>query len=190
VRDILLKAKNPVLLCSFGKESLVLLKMIMDIRPIPILHFYDELDPFVEKIIREWELDVMSYAPAIRYRVKDTVVSEYAIGNARLPMLRDVSENGKPVGYVTTPQFHYDFDYTFFGYRKTDSHPLVKKVFEREFQLGPTRMVAPLYDLSDRDVFNLIDEYSIPYQPYCDDVKPGNLPALPVETFQERFGFN
>lgn len=182
----LLAAKNPVVLCSFGKESLVLLKMVMEIMPdITILSFFNHLNPFAEKIIREWDLTVASYAPAVRYQVEDTVVSEYAIGDARLPLLQDISEHGEPIGMVTTPQFEYNFDLTLFGYRKADHHPLVGRTLEKEFQLGPTTMYAPLYDWSETEVFAALE--GVPYEPFCDDVLKPNLPVVAKEDFQARF---
>jgi 3'-phosphoadenosine 5'-phosphosulfate sulfotransferase (PAPS reductase)/FAD synthetase len=190
IQEILSKAKNPCVLVSFGKDSLVLLKTILDMGYSPdILWFRDHLNPFAEKIIREWDLTVKGYAPAVRYRVEDTVISEYAIGNARLPMLQDISEHGRPIGMVTTPQFSYPWDYTLFGYRKTDSHPLIGRNLESEITLGPTELIAPMYDLTDADVFNLIDELNIPYEPFCDDVLPCDLPRMPRETFKQRFDF-
>ncbi len=185
--DPLKTAKNPALLCSFGKESLVLLDEVMKVRPeTTIIWFYDHMNPFAEKIIRERDLTVVSYAPACRYQVEDAVVSEYSIGDASLPLLQDISERGKPVGHVTTPYFKYDYDLTLFGYRKTDSHPLIDRTFEREFQLGPTTMYAPLYDWAEEKVYAALDGY----EAYCDDVKPGDLPRVSREQFQARFGFN
>ena len=190
IQEVFIKAQSPVVLCSFGKDSLVLLKTILDMGYNPdILWLRDHLNPFAEKIIREWGLTVKSYAPAVRYRVENTVVSEYAVGDARLPLLQDISEHGKPVGMVTTPQFNYPWDYTLFGYRKTDSHSLVGKTFELEFEIGSTNMVAPMYDLTDADVFNLIDEMNIPYEPFCDDVLPNDLLSMPHGIFKQRFDF-
>ncbi len=190
IQKILSKAKNPCVLVSFGKDSLVLLKTILDMGYSPdILWFRDHLNPFAERIIREWDLTVKGYAPAVRYQVENTVVSEYAVGNARLPLLQDISENGKPVGMVTTPQFAYSWDYTLFGYRKTDTHPLIGRGLEPEITLGPTELIAPMYDLADADVFSLIDELNIPHEPFCDDVLPNNLPTVPREVFKQRFDF-
>lgn len=192
MRDIDLKplteAENPAVLCSFGMDSLVLLRAVLDTRPdTTIIHFYDHLTPFVNKIICDWDLSVASYAPACRYRVEDTVVSEYAIGDARLPLLQDISVDGRPSGTVTTPRFNYDFDLTLFGYRKTDTHPLVETVFPQSFQLGPTTMYAPLYEYSDDDVHEAINELGISYETHCDDALGEGLPYVSREVFQQRF---
>jgi len=178
------------LLCSFGKDSLVLLRTVLDMGHKPtIIWFRDHLNPFAAKIIREWDLEVVGYAPSARYQVENTLVSEYAIGNARLPLLQDISEQGQPVNKVTTPRFDYGWDTTLFGYRKSDSHPLVPVTFEPEFQLGPTKMIAPLYDLSDREIFRLTNEMGIPRETICDDVLPSEFPVISTQFFQERFGF-
>ncbi len=190
IQEVLSQAKNPCVLVSFGKDSLVLLRTILDMGYQPdILWFRDHLNPFAEKIIREWDLAVKGYAPSLRYRVENTVISEYAIGDKRIPVLQDISADGKPVGMSTMPQFAYPWDKTLWGYKATDHHDVVEKVFEPEIEYGSTDLIAPMYDMTDADVFNLIDEMNIPYEPFCDDALPNNLPIMPRGIFRERFGF-
>lgn len=173
----LLEAKSPALLFSGGKDSLLLLDEVRRIRrDCTVIHFYDRLLPEVETIIKEWDLEVLSWRPAAQYLIpweKDiALVSEYSFGDARLPVLRDVV-----IGEDchrrrdTTEHFDYPFDLTLWGMKKCDElHPVMPAHFEREMPLGPTRLIAPLFDLTDDDVLTEIDRRGFPYEPFADVV--------------------
>lgn len=115
------------------------------------------------------------------------MVSEYSIGSARLPVIQDIGEEGHELTAALTPYFNYGFDATFFGYKVADKHELVSTVFEPEFELGPTRMVAPLYHFTDDEVLQMIEDFQIPYEPFSDDVIDSDLPVVPLPTFRQRF---
>lgn len=203
----LLNAKSPAILFSGGKDSTLLLDMARQIRPdITVIHFYDQLHPPVERIIKAWGLQILSWRPAAQYLIPWNsdlaLVSEYSFGDARLPVIRDIvrSQNcslEKLLG--RTELFDYPFDVTFWGYRESDErHPVMGQPFPREFQLGPTRMIAPLYSWSDEDVLGAIEYRKIPYEPFADEVTmctrcseglSGWNAKASLEFFANRFGF-
>lgn len=166
LRETLRRAERPALLCSFGKESLVLLDMVRQIRPeTTIIHFYDHLSPEVVEIFKGWNLEILSWRPAAWYLVPDgdhvTLVSEYSFGDARLPVLRDVVEGEdcqwekRPTGL--TESFDYPFDVTIWGYRHEDElHQVMLEPFHRQFQLGMTKLVSPLYWWKTEDVLKAV----------------------------------
>lgn len=170
-------SKSPAILFSGGKESLLLLDMVREIRPSTVvIHFYDHLHPQVEEIIKGWDLEVLSWRPAARYLIpwqSDIVlVSEYSFGNARLPVLRDIVDGDdcelEKLRTDTTPYFDYPFDLTVWGYRKQDElHPVMPSSFPREFQLGPTRMISPLYSWETEDVIEAVQR--LPFAPVTND---------------------
>lgn len=158
----LLDTKLPALLFSGGADSLLLLDMVRQIRPeTTIIHFYDHLSPEVEAIIKGWNLEVLSWRPAAWYLIPFekgiALVNEYSFGDARLPVLTDIID-GEDCDWEKRPTsltdyFDYPFTDTFWGYRHQDElHPIMPSSFPREFQLGPTRMFAPLYKWETQDV--------------------------------------
>jgi hypothetical protein len=178
IRESLSQAKNPSLLVSFGKESLVLLKLVREIKPnISLFWFGDKLSSFAQSIIKDYELTVYSYAPADRYIVpcKDgySLIDEYSFGETRIPLISDlvksdVCELNLPT--VRTPLFNWRSDVTLWGYRALDVHPLVGIRFPQRFDIGATVMDSPLWNWTEDDVFSAIEELRIPYEPESSDI--------------------
>lgn len=172
----LLEAKSPAILFSGGKDSLLLLDEVRRIRPeTTVIHFYDRLSPQVERVIKEWELEILSWRPAEQYLIpwgQDlALVSEYSFGDARLPVLRDVVVGDGCRRRDKTECFDYPFDLTLWGMKKCDElHPVMPAHFEREMPLGLTRLIAPLFDLTDEEVLAEIDRRNLPYEPFADVV--------------------
>lgn len=172
-------AERPAILWSGGKDSMVLLDIALKARPdIEVIHFYDHLHPDVEATIKMLGLNVLSWSPAARYLIPwndgIALVSEYSFGTTRLPVLRDVTPdtNGCELERLKsdrTPHFDYPFDLTLWGYRKSDElHPVMPDFFPKEFQLGPTVMLAPLYEWETVDVIEAAGR--LPYTPCSDAI--------------------
>jgi len=180
IRKSLAQAKNPSILVSFGKDSLVLLTLARQVLPnIPIFYFGDKLSKFAESIIIENDLQVYSYAPADRYLVPNgdgySLIDEYSFGQTRVPLISDLKPSEKceleKLSTVRTPLFNWNSDLTLWGYRAEDSHPLMKATFPQRVEVGATMMDAPLYNWSEQDIFNAIEELRIPYEPEVNEVE-------------------
>lgn len=170
-------AERPAILWSGGKDSAVLLDMALAVRPdIQVIHFWDRLHPDVEAAIRMLGLNVLSWSPAAQYLIPwnegIALVNEYSFGEVRLPVLWDVIPDDRrcdleKIKVQRTPYFDYPFDLTLWGYRKSDElHPVMPACFPKEFQFGPTAMLAPLYDWETIDVIEAAQR--LPYTP-CSD---------------------
>lgn len=204
IRKSLAGAKNPAMLCSFGKESMLLLTLVRQIKPdIAIFWFGDHLSTFGESVIKDQGLQVFSYAPADRYIAGNSLIDEYSLGGMRVPMVSDMIE-GKPcelekLSSMRTPLFNYQSDVTFYGYRRDDSHSLIQTTFPQRFALGGTIMDAPLYDYSEANVLNALNELNVNYDldtnsitvcATCQEEIDATLDREnSINYFRERFGF-
>lgn len=178
IKNVLAQAKNPSLLVSFGKDSLLLLHLVREIKPnISIFWFGDKLSRFAESVIKDNDLQVYSYAPADRYLVPNgdgySLIDEYSFGQSRVPLVSDLFKSDLcelNLPAIRTPLFNWQSDITFWGGKATDSHPLIGHLPAKEFQLGDTKMVAPLWTYSDEDVFECLEAMAIPYEPETNDI--------------------
>lgn len=174
------EAKLPAVLFSGGKDSLLLLDVARKIRSdVTPIHFYERLHPEVEDVIKSWNLEVLSWRPAAHYLIPFgadiALVNEYSFGNARLPVLCDLID-GEDCQLENrrkdrTDFFDNPFTDIFWGMKKCDElHPVMPPYFEREVQLGTSRLIAPLYKLTDEQVIAEIEQRGLPYRPFADTV--------------------
>ena len=171
-------AKSPCVLVSFGKDSLLLLYLARQVRPdVSIVWFKQRANKaqrqLAERVIKAWDLAVLSYAPAVSYFLPNneglTIIDEHSFSGAMLPVLTDTVEGTECAAHLLseqTPFFAYDFNTTLIGWKATDEHFITgKNPFPKDgFQLGPTRLYAPLRDLTDEEVLQAIQDFNIPYE--------------------------
>jgi len=176
IKETLNGARRPVILWSGGKDSMLLLWLVRALRPdTDILWFREDLTSeqkeFPLSVIRDENLTVSTFAPAQRYYLPNegglTLVSEYQIGNQRLPHLADVEHSdrcGLEISQERTPFVSYPWDLSFIGIKKTDYHPLLHGIeLLPDGNFGNTKICAPLRDMTDEEVWNAIYELDIPY---------------------------
>lgn len=179
MREILEQAKTPIVLCSFGKDSLLLLAMAREIiQDIPVLWFHrDRRDAFAEQIIADWNLTVFDYAPADVSIVPNgdgfSLISDYAFGNgAVLPVLEDIELGEQCCGLLDKQRlinFGFGWDLTLCGWRTSDHHPVYGAnqpwIPEDGAPWGNTWLMAPIRDMSDAEVYAALDRRGIPRPP-------------------------
>jgi 3'-phosphoadenosine 5'-phosphosulfate sulfotransferase (PAPS reductase)/FAD synthetase len=177
IRQVLNASEQAAVLCSFGKESLLLLALAREVCPeIQAIWFKAGLtkaqQAFAMRIIRDWDLEVWSWEPTDVYALPNgggiTLVREYAFGERPLPSLLDV-ENGP--GCVLdfpaerTESFYPHFDTYLIGTRDEDEHPVLGKDFNPPdgWTLGRGKVFSPLRHLTEAEVWAAIRELGIPY---------------------------
>lgn len=197
ISQIINAAQAPALLCSWGKDSSLLLHYARRVKPdIAVYFFGDTLPTLAAEMVVNENLAVWSFAPRWSYVKQNTLVDEYRFNGVAVPMLSSVIRaDNCSHGHLrsTTSDFHFPHDVVLWGYRYADSHPLLPYVkFEREIQIGLTRFVAPLYDLTTDQVLNTLDALGLNYVDdspeglceHCMNVLTSN--ATTLAGFQER----
>jgi hypothetical protein len=175
VIEILSAAVSPAMLCSFGSDSMLLLSIVREVRPTTVLYYFgDDLPEFAQQLVINDDLTVFSYAPADRYLVPRgeglALIDEYDINGQRVPMVSKVKVSRGTCAVESdernrqrTPSFYFPHDLVLWGYKLSDHVELIDTTFEREIQIGHTRFVTPLYDLTTDQVLNALDALGLDY---------------------------
>lgn len=200
VRELLMRSSSPAVLSSFGKDSMLLLWLVRQVRPeTPVVWLRTGFDErFARRVIRNWDLTVFRWHPADIYLLTDgeqrTLVHEYGVGEQRLPLLIDLDGPGPCATEVfpeRTATLFLPFDTLLVGWKDSDTHwvkgdaPLAQNGFE----LGAAKVFAPLRHMSDAAVRSAIIDHDIPYEPVPDELSLCThcVSTVPVKEFRSRF---
>lgn len=181
--SVLSSAVNPIVACSFGKDSMVCLDLARQIRPdIPVLFLRERNIPraklfFAEDVIRKWNLTVHTlefcHTDLVSTPEATEIVRLYPLGANQfgqnsalyLPIGCDKSfsrSNYKcgldvireqPRAQQDQP---YPWDITIMGHRSADVDPIHGPIPLREtiVECGATHMVYPIADWTDKQVWD------------------------------------
>ena len=176
--------KNPCILCSFGKDSLLLLWMIRSwaLPAIPVIFFdlpwFPRKRAFAYRMIAEWELEVHRPAP-VGFSIcssngKSEVVYHYKIGQQTLQMpLGQQSLTLRPdwlCGLQTLLRGpfgtqEWPWDIAFCGHKSSDQDPLRGNVplqCDIHQMANACHLAYPLRDFTDEDIWLCHQAYEIP----------------------------
>jgi hypothetical protein len=208
LRETLGAATNPALWCSFGKDSLLLLRLAKDAGfHGPIYYFADELTGLAERYVVEDDITVYSWPPADRYLVPNgselAQIDEYVVGQKVVPLVSPVRLGSR----CTHGEFEryrrpsaYLHDITLTGYKRDETCPAVGVTFPAVLDIGVTKLVSPLYDWTDQQVYDACRYLGIQYEEsnsveYCDNclniINQSDWDrAASLAAFRQRFGFD
>lgn len=181
---VLKSHKNPAMLCSFGKDSMVLLSILRSIIPeIPVIFFKEpflhEKYTFAHKMATEWRLKVYDWPPSATVMANNgktcEVIRQYALGNQRINISSGnlfEPEKGeflcgkndllfKPLGGMQMP-----WDLLFCGHKSTDTDPLGGELtlkVDLHQAPGMPSISYPLRNWTHEDVWNYIKAFNIPF---------------------------
>lgn len=188
IDKVMRQYKSPALMCSFGKDSMVLLDILLrrGIK-IPVVFHRDPWWPqkyrFADGIIADWNLEVHDYPPfkVTLWEGKEITAftNHYQIGHSALLQLPKnilAPEAGKPylcglkqVLGRPTGTYSYPFDVVLIGHKSTDEDQIAGKVplhVDVKLNAGAAPDAAfPLRDWTDDDVWNYTEAFKVPQQP-------------------------
>lgn len=178
--------KSSVLWWSSGLESTLLLAMMrgQDFDIVQIRDFWTNRQKRkADDLIKKWGLKVMSYPPISRYLIGEgddiTLVSDFGVGDARVPLLRDIVEGTQCIADMESyTGIVPDWQMNIVGSRKGDTHYALKSVIPGErWTIGKTQFWAPFYDWSRQEVIEKSVEYGLDVSEVDEQEDTGNLSA-------------
>lgn len=183
IREHIEKATNPAIMCSFGKDSLVLVHLTRTyLTDLPVIFYKEPTMPkkyrFARQVAEEWNLKVYEYQPA-RTGLQQTgavveFVNSYPIGKGlmNLALNRIEPKEGEEclcgvLDFLSKPvaASSFPFDVVFHGHKSVDQDPSYKKLTLKQQVVvnpGSATLVFPLKDWTDDDVWQYIEENQLP----------------------------
>ena len=184
IQSTLEEFKNPIISCSFGKDSMIVLSLLREMgKNLPVLFLKEPFHPskleFANSIIRNWQLTSYDYTPSsTSVSNKDGVIeimNYYQAGKGFIWLptgikdpvkdkpflcgLRDIYN--KPLG-----NYQFPWDLLFVGSKSSDIDPIMgpmpMEVDLVRSILGPS-VCCPIREFTDQDAWNFIELNSIPY---------------------------
>jgi len=185
IRRTLSQYRNPAVLWSGGKDSMVLLYLLLHCtrKNLPVICWREPWMPwkqaFVNRMIAEWNLTVWDWHPQAVTLCKGNgridVLNHYQMQRGTMILARGTEPPtyGKPWlcgrdTFLSRPLggFAAPWDVAFHGHKSSDDDPTSGKIPLAVDILDTPGTVAysyPLRDWTDEDIFRFIERKSIPY---------------------------
>lgn len=129
----LLTARNPICVCDFRPDSILLLSAIRENQDIPILIFKDFWTDTPTQLINDWDLEAYFYKPFYVEYKRDGVIAWYNVAGKPFPVFTaNLTKTVRPS--MDTP--YYGWDKTFVG----KNFPVYES------------LVSPLADWTDAEI--------------------------------------
>lgn len=173
IKAALETAQSPAVMCSFGKDSMLLLAEARKLNPTMPVIWFRTPNAFARRMIMEWDLEAWCWEPSDVYVVPNdnglTLVREQAFGRQVFPVLLDIEAGTQCIADVLpkrTPRLFPHFDVIFSGFKESDYHWSMggQGFFPADgWRLGNAKVYAPLRHLTDEQVWAEIRAADIPY---------------------------
>jgi len=167
---------RPIVMSSFGKDSMVLLDVLKLMgHKFPVLFhkepFFPKKYAFANRVIEEEGYDVYDYPPSgtsfVKHEGHAEIINWYSVGKkfTYLPTGIRAPEEGKPFlcGYrdlykkPTVPSFLFPWDLVFVGHKSSDKDPMFGEVplnVDLKKNEGGPDYVFPLRFFTDKDIWD------------------------------------
>jgi len=180
------------LMCSFGKDSMVLLDLIRNVLPrtnflcgecpVQVIHHRNPWFPakyeFADSIIKSWNLEVHEYLPiGTGVKCNDErleLVARYAFGTSGMDLPMNIEEPLPRRDFAcglqwilrpTATSMRWNWKTVFVGHKSSDVDPYEGPVPLKHdaAKIGNVNLVFPLRHWTDDDVWEYIETNHVPY---------------------------
>lgn len=172
--------KNPAVMCSFGKDSMVVLHLVRQVADLPVIFhrepFQHHKYAFASRVIKEWDLSIYDYLP-VRTEVQEQdgefeIVKHYQVGARTCSVPVGIRE---PAGRLICGlndiylcpkgSIAYPWDVVFHGHKSTDSDPIMGDVplgADSVRALDYASVSFPIRHFTDADVWEYTERFGLP----------------------------
>lgn len=184
IRTTIAQSKMPAVLCSFGKDSMVMLSCIREAGyKLPIIFHRDPWQPekhaFANQVIEDWGLVVHDWPPIVvgikRNEQALEIVSRYQwsdFGSIDLPKNMEPPDEDNLVcglDIIRRPRssFISPWDMFFHGHKSSDYDPYMGSVpltVDIRIGVGTPSICFPLREWTDADIWDFIEMNDVPFQ--------------------------
>lgn len=203
IEECLNASVNPVCLCSFGKDSLVMLHLIMKIKKIPIIFwrepFFQSKFEYPQNIMKEWDLEVYSYPPSYVDYLQledyfDVYNFYYVNGKHWINLYTGIrnykSEDKKFLcafkDLLQRPKintYEFKWDCIFHGHKQCDPMFITDRIeLPKLIQFGKGILSLPIKDWINEEIWEYINNYKLPYnkERYDNHKEESNTDLIPA----------
>lgn len=185
IKDRLDKSENPAVLCSFGKDSMVVLWIVRQVtKNLPVVFFKEPFFPkkyrFANEIIDVLDLTVYDFPPVFTGHVQNgdnfEVVNWYAGYKGAylyLPTGTHRPTGGEKflcakkdlIGKPRVTGYNFPWDTIFVGHKDGDIDPILgtTSLKARTVKIKGMTLALPLKNWTDKDIWDYTREKGIPF---------------------------
>jgi len=184
IRECFAASTNPVCLCSFGKDSLVMLHLILSIKKVPVIYwrepFFQSKFRHAQQVSEAWDLTVYDYPPTYTdYLCLDNyfdVYNFYDMGSRAYMNLYTGTRNYKEtdekylcavndlIKRPLVPAYDFRWNCVFHGHKQSDPIYVTDKIELPKVKIfGNGILALPIKDWTDDEIWEYIHEYNLPY---------------------------
>ena len=167
IKEYIEKYENIAILSSWGKDSLVVLHLVLQVKPdIPVVFIDTEFKPkatyeLCEKITNEWHLNLKTYKS--KHINDKEFMQNVIIGPKLWETNPDLCCQILKVEPTQQAVQELKLDAWFSGLRATESEK--RKLFQKVHRQGDFIRLHPLYDWTEADVWRYMACYNLPVHP-------------------------
>lgn len=174
-------SNNPIILCSFGKDSMVMMDLVHSIRKdVPVIFwrepFHQSKFEWPQQVSAELGLTVYDYPPfATDYYQNGEyleIFNFYTLGNASINLYTGCipSEDDDSIcalKMLTRPKcigYEFQWDCVFHGHKQTDPiYVDAPQKLTRVKHFGNGILTLPIVNWTDEEIWYYIDKFNVPY---------------------------
>lgn len=185
IRHTLGSSANPAVLCSFGKDSMVMLHLVRQVNPnIPVVFFKQPFFPkkyaFSNKVIEDWNLTVYDFPPVGTDHVSKgeefDVINWYNVFRGALLYLPNGTHKPKAgedfvcaikdlLNKPTVRDYHFVWDTIFVGHKNNDVDTILGQTILKSntVKILDMNLSLPIRNWSDKEIWDYTVKNNVPF---------------------------